>query len=473
MLITTMAFVLSVLVVQLLQSSFNTIVRRDLSLWKVFEVSDAATVTLFVLVLIGGAFISGFYPAFILSSYQPVTVLKGKFQRSSRGSYLRKGLVIFQFATSAALITSTLIVSKQLTFMNEADLGVSISNTVIVRPPELMEWDSTFIDRVESYKHELSQLPGVINATTSNRIPGNRLGRSFGIKLADQSSDAHYTLSNMGVDYNYFDTYNIKLLAGRKFEPTDHNVDFSKIKSVIINESATKLLGIPSVAEAIGKEVLWGGENGDRRWTIVGVVGDYHQESLKNPMEAMIFRPTYGTYNSTSIKIKAEEKEKTIAAIEGVYKKFFPANLFEYSFLEDRYNSQYDDDNRFGRVISIFTGLAIIVSCLGLIGLSSYTAVQRTKEIGIRKALGASISSIVSLLSIDFVKLVFIAAIMSLPVAYFGMQNWLQAYTYRIAPGWLQFVVPVVIVLIIAALTIIFQILKAARTNPADTLKYE
>jgi putative ABC transport system permease protein len=187
----------------------------------------------------------------------------------------------------------------------------------------------------------------------------------------------------------------------------------------------------------------------------------------------MIFRPVYSTYNSTSIKIKPEEKDKTVASIEATYKKFFPGNSFSYTFLEDSYKSQYNDDNRFGKVISIFTGLAIIVSCLGLIGLSSYTAVQRTKEIGIRKVLGASIASIVSLLSMDFVKLVFVAAVASIPVAYFSMQSWLEAYTYRITLGWIQFVLPVAIVLFIAAITISFQVFRAARTNPVNSLKYE
>lgn len=472
-LITTIAFILAFVVVQVLQSPFNTIVRRDLSLMKVFSVADTSIIVLFILVLVAGAFISGFYPAFILSSYQPVTVLKGKFQRSSSGNFLRKSLVIFQFAASAALITCTIIVSRQLSFMNDADLGVGIANRVLVRPPELMSWDSTFINRVESYKDELSKIDGVISVATSNNFPGRRLGRSFGIRLADQASDAHYTLSNMGVDYNFFDTYDVKFLAGRNFLQSDHKVDFKDLKAVIINESASKLLGIPSPEEAIGKEVLWGGDNGARRWTIVGVINDFHQESLKKAKEAMIFRPTYSTYHTTSIKIKPENKEKTIASIEATYKKFFAGNSFQYEFLEDRYKSQYNDDNRFGTVIRIFTILAIIVSCLGLIGLSSYTAVQRTKEIGIRKVLGASIASIVSLLSIGFVRLVFIAALISLPVAYFSMQSWLESYTYRITPGLLLYVFPVIVVLLIAALTISFQVLRAARTNPARTLKYE
>ncbi len=381
-LITAMAFVLAFALVVVLQSSFNHIVGSNLSMTTIFASMSIYKILLVILILFAGAFLSGFYPAFVLSSYQPVTVLKGKFTRSGKGNFLRKSLVVFQFTSSAALITGTFIVSKQIDFMNKADLGMNIGNVVVVWSPELMPWDSTFVQRVESYKNELAKVPGVVSATTSGRIPGDRLGRSFGIRLSDQPVDLHFTLSNIGVDYNFFDTYNISLLAGRKFVPSDHNPDFKQLNKVIINKNAVQLLGIKNVEEAVGKEVVWG-NNGKRKWTIIGVVDDFHQESLQKPMEPMIFRPMYSTYSPTSVKIKSTDEPKTIAGIETIYKKFFPGNSFEYEYLETRYKGQYNDDTRFGKVVSIFTVLAIIVSCLGLIGLSSYTAVQRTIEIGI------------------------------------------------------------------------------------------
>ncbi len=358
--------------------------------------------------------------------------------------------------------------------MNEADLGLQIQNALVVRGPERTAWDSTFIQRIESYKQELTRIKDVLGVTTSGRLPGDRLGRSFGIRLSDQPSSAHYTMSSFSADYNFFDTYRVSLLAGRKFLSTDHKVNFDDINVVILNLNAIHLLGIERAQDAVGKEIVWGKKGpADRLMTVIGVVGNFHQESLKNPMEPMIFRPVYNTYAPASIKLKAGDPRESIAGAETAFKKFFPGNAFEYFFLEDRYQNQYRDDNRFGNIISIFTVLAIIISCLGLIGLSSYTASQRTKEIGIRKVLGASLLSIVSLLSVDFIKLVLFATVLSLPIAYFVMQNWLEGYAYRTALGWMLFLVPVVMVLVIAALTMSFQVLKTAMTNPAETLKYE
>jgi putative ABC transport system permease protein len=273
------------------------------------------------------------------------------------------------------------------------------------------------------------------------------------------------------VDHSFFDTYNVSLLAGRKFLPADHDADFEKLNKVILNQNAIQLLGIKSAEEAIGREIIWG--NNARRWTIVGVVNDFHQEGLQKPKEPIFFRPVYSTGSPTSVRLQTKNLQTSIAAIGETYKLFFPGNSFEYSILEDNYKQQYSDDARFGKVISIFTVLTIFVSCLGLVGLSSYTAAQRTKEIGIRKVLGASLLNIVTILSYDFIKLVLIAALLALPVAYFSMQNWLEGYAYKISPHWTIFVIPVGIVLAIAAFTISFHITKTAMTNPADTVRYE
>ncbi|HEX6892463.1 MAG TPA: ABC transporter permease [Chryseolinea sp.] len=468
MLISLFAFVLSAILTQLLQRPFNEIIGSNLSIWSLLSALDTKMLIVALLIIITGVLLSGFYPAVVLSSYQPITVLKGKFQRSSSGNLLRKALVVFQFTTSVALITGTLIVSQQLKFMNSADLGISIANTIVVEGPET-PWDSTFIGRIETYKNELTSIPGVISATTSNNIPSARLGRIFDIRLTDQPNSSNATMSFLGVDHNFFYTYNVPLIAGRKFLPTDHNLDFNKITKVVVNESGVKLLGLKDPEEAVGKSIkVW-----DVERTIVGVVSNFHQEALQKPMEPIVFIASYGNWYPTSIKVEPSSLQTSLAGIKSVYERSFPGNSFDYFLLEDRYNNQYKEDKRFASVVNIFTGLAILVSCLGLIGLSSYTAILRTKEIGIRKVLGASLPSIVTLLSIDFLKLILVAALLALPVAYFSANQWLLAYAYRISPGWTLFVIPVLVILIIAAVTMSFQIIRSALANPAETLKYE
>jgi len=369
------------------------------------------------------------------------------------------------------LITGTFIISKQLKFMNEADLGINIRDTMIVSSPELTAWDSTFIQRVENFKQEITKINGVSAVSTSSRIPGDRLGRNFNIGLVGQASNARYTFSFMNADYNFFDTYGVQLVAGRKFLPTDHKVNFRDINTVIINEKGVQLLGIDNAENAIGREIGWGDLK--RRFTVIGVVRDFHQESLRNPKEAITFLPTYSTSASTSIRLDSQESQRIIADVEKVYNEFFPGNAFDYFFLNERYNQQYKDDNRFEAITGIFTILAIIISVMGLIALSSYTATQRTKEIGIRKVLGASLSNVVVLLSTDFMRLIVYATIAALPIAFFAGDRWLQEYAYRTTLPWWIFAIPAVLILGVAALTMSYQVLRTARTNPAETLKYE
>jgi putative ABC transport system permease protein len=282
-------------------------------------------------------------------------------------------------------------------------------------------------------------------------------------------ASTNVTFSFLGVDYNFLDTYGLNVVAGRKFAATDHNPDWEQIKSVIINASAVRLLGIKDDEQAVGQRInFW-----DREWTIIGTVPDFHQQGLKRQMEPIVMFPVYSTYSNTSVKVLPEKMTEALAGIEATFKKHFPDDAFEYFVLDEYYNRQYRDDNRFAKVVNIFALLAVCISCLGLIGLSSYTVAQRTREIGIRKVLGASTPGIVALLSTDFMKITFTAAVLSLPVAWLAMRAWLESYPYRITPGWALFVIPVVSILLIAAITVSFQIFRTARVNPAKTLKYE
>jgi putative ABC transport system permease protein len=369
---------------------------------------------------------------------------------------------------SCALVTVTLIVSRQLDFMDKVDLGLNIHNTVIISPPMRTAYDSVYIERVRTFKHAVQQLSKVTHVTTSSHTPGAKPYSSFGITLQGESSTSQYTMNHLMVDEGFFDMYDVTLLGGRLFEMSDCNFNWDLVDKIIINRKALQVLD-QEIDDVLGKKLTIG----EKHWTIIGVVENFHQQSLHNSIEPMVFAPDYDAFNPVSIKLMTEDYQPVLSEIKSLFEISFPDNAFSYSILEDSFNNQYHDDKQFGSVINIFTALAIFISCMGLIGLSSYTAVQRTKEIGIRKVLGASIASIILLLGIDFIKIVLFATVLSIPLAYFASSNWLMNYAYRITPDIFLFVFPVITILIIAAVTISAQILKTARTNPVDTLKYE
>jgi putative ABC transport system permease protein len=466
--LSVLALIVSFIVVHIFQTSFNEILNVELSIWSIFVLGDSMTAIIIALILLAGLFLSGFYPAFILSTYKPVTVLKGKFLHSSQGQFARRSLVVFQFMISCALMTLTLIVSKQLDYIDKVDLGLNIHNTVIVSPPMRTSLDSAYIDRVRTFKHSLQQLSKVTHVATSSHVPGTNPFRTFGIRLQGESSSTQHTMNQLVVDEGFFDMYNVRLLAGRMFEISDCNFDWNLVDKIIINRKTLQALD-QDIDDAIGKKITIG----DKPWTIIGVVENFHQQSLHNSIEPILFTPDYNTFNPISIKLRSEDYQPVLGQIKSLFEKSFPDNAFNYSILEDSYKNQYQDDTQFSEVVNIFTALAVIISCMGLIGLSSYTAVQRTKEIGIRKVLGASITSIISLLGVDFIKLVLFAAFLSIPLAYFASNSWLMNYAYRIIPDVFLFALPVITILIIAAVTISVQIFKTAKTNPVDTLKYE
>ena len=273
----------------------------------------------------------------------------------------------------------------------------------------------------------------------------------------------------MGAGYGFMNLYGIKILNGRDFSPLDYNSDFSKLHNIIINESAVKLLGFASGENAIGKSISMFNSN----WDVIGVVNDFHQKSLQYPLEPTVIMPTYGNYNPISIKVNTKDLASTMSGIKAKYDAFFPGNLFDYYFLDEKFNAQYSNDQLFGKVFAIFSGFAIFIACLGLLGLSLFATAQRTKEIGVRKVLGASVSSIIMLLSKDFIKLVVVAFLIASPVSWYIMNNWLQNYAYRINISWWVFFAAGFFAVLIAIGTISFQAIKAALANPVKSLRTE
>ncbi|HKH62672.1 MAG TPA: ABC transporter permease [Flavitalea sp.] len=462
-----LAFVLVLLV----QSSFNDLLQEKLSLsyLLVKGLTGYGIALGLILIVVTGIFVSGFYPAFVLSSFKPIAVLKGKLSASKKGIQFRKILVVGQFTATVGLIIGSVIVSQQIRYMNNKELGFNMDQMLVIKPAILTGWDSTFIDRTNNFKEELKALPGVKGVTTSWRVPGGELGRTFNIRRAGAGDAERYTMRHIGVDYDFMNVYRVKVLAGRNFTPQDHNADFGKLTNIIINQSAAKLVGFKSPEDAIGKSIM----RGTKKWDVIGVVADYHQKSLRYPLEPILFMPAYSTNSSISVKVTASDLANTISSLKEKFEEFYSGNLFDYYFLDDKFNRQYSNEQLFEKVFGIFTAFAIFVACLGLFGLTMFSAIQRTKEIGVRKVLGASVSNIIVLLSKDFVKLVGIACLIAFPLSWWVMNSWLQDFSYRTRiNGWV-FLLAGLFAVMIALITVSFQAVKAAIRNPVRSLRTE
>lgn len=413
---------------------------------------------------IGGVVLSGIYPAFILSGFKPVEVLKGKMVATAKGALLRKSLVTFQFAASLFLLIGTLVVYRQIQFMRNQSLGININQTLIVSRPVVT--DSTYATKMASFKNELLQNNTVSKVAALTSIPGQAIDwNAGGIKLvgADESKSKQYRV--IGVDYDFIDLFQLKLIAGRKFSK-----DFgSDPKAVLFNKAGIEQLGFTKPEEAIGKKIDFWGE----QYTIAGVTENFHNQSLREAYEPLILRLIPDVQGYFAVKTTAGQSVQTIEKAKAAWSKFFPGNTFDYFFLDDHFNNQYKADQRFGQVFGFFTLLAILVACLGLFGLASFTTLQRTKEIGIRKVLGASVPGILNLLYREFAILLMVAFVIAVPLAWVTVNNWLQGYAFRINIHWSFFMLPFVMIMLIALFTVSFQTIKAAVANPVKSLRTE
>ena len=461
-LLNALALLLAIVIVIIAIPGFNRLSGQQLS-FSLFSQTNfwAGLIGLFLV----GVFFSGLYPAFVLSGFQPIDVLKGKMSATSKGSLLRKGLVVFQFTASLFLLIGTLAVYQQIQYMRKQSLGINIDQTLVVRQPRVLT-DSIYGQNMAALKESLNQQSGIKGVTISTSIPGEEVGwNAGGIKLVGKDESAQKQYRVIGMDHDYMKQYGIKLIAGRYFS-REFGTDDS---AVIFNKRGFEQLGLDKPEDAIGKRIdFWG-----RRYTIVGVSENFHQQSLREAFEPLIFRLIPDVRGYLSIKTPASNASQTIALVKSNWDKFFPGNTFEYFFLDDHFDQQYKADQRFGQVFGLFTLMAILVACLGLFGLASFTTLQRTKEIGIRKVLGASVSGILKLLYKEFALLLLIAFIIAIPLAWLTISNWLQGYSFRINIHWSYFLVPFVAIMIVALLTVSFQSIKAAVANPVKSLRTE
>lgn len=451
------ALLLSCLFSFLLQPFFFEVTGKDLSLFS----SPLLLIFLFGVTIFLGV-LSGIYPAIILSAFKPAVVLKGSFKSSDKGILLRRALVVSQFIITIILITGIVIIYSQMSFIKHKDLGFNKDALLFLK----VHGNTDVIKGYDAFKNELKNNTLVSGITTSNSMIGSGLSTAVSETVDNNGAPLQVNTSILRVDADYFDVYGIKLLAGKAFSSNAFN---DTIRQVILNKMAVKKFGWKNNETAIGKSFKMGGKKG----IVVGVTNDFHYNSLQQAIEPLTIYPLDGHFSRITLKVDIKKASQVIALIENTWKKHFSPALFDYDFLSQQIKGKYQAQERFSKIFLYFSILSLLIACLGLYGLISYTIFQKTKEIGIRKILGATANSIAAMLSKNFLKLVLVACFISIPIAWYIMNKWLQDFAYRINLQWWMFGAAGLLVLVIALMTISFQAIKAAIANPVKSLRTE
>ena len=424
------------------------------------DLSDARLWMVLAGLFIAGTLASGIYPAFVMSSFRIGAALKGTPDRFS----MRKVLVIFQFACSLLLLAGTLVVYKQVSFMQAQDTGLQMDQMLVLPGPGTIKWNDAK-RRLAIFKEQAKSIPGVTAVTTSGALPG--AGYNWGAdiyKVGRKKEDFHLGCV-VWVDPDFLGTYDIPLIAGRNFDERKA----SDMKALIINEASLEAFDLGTAEQALNEKLVMDGDTAE----IIGVVKNYNWNSLKSEVVPFLFGADTIVPANISIQLRGESIRTSTEAIGDLYQHLIPGEPFEYYFLDDAFNAQYRNETQFGEIFALFAALAMVISCLGLWGLASLTTSQRLKEIGVRKVLGASVLSIVYMLCSQFMKLIIVASVVALPLAWYGMDSWLAQFAFRIGIGWPLFVLPFIALALIALLTVGLQVVKGASTNPARVLRSE
>jgi putative ABC transport system permease protein len=454
-----MALLLALVIIWLTLPYFNNLLGTQLKLNLVAQWYTIPGLIVFTIIV---GFLSGTYPAFFLSSFNPVEVLKGSMKGNTRHGGLRRVLVVFQFAVSILLITATLVMYRQIFYMLNKDVGFNKEQMLVINRAQSLE------TRVEAFENAVREIPGVINITSSTAVPG-RINNTNGYGMEGRKNESFLMVTSW-IDYDFMDTYEMTLVEGRNFDKTfttDHD-------ACIINESAAKNFGITDISKT--RFIRPTSESGDYQLLqVIGIVKNFNFESLRNPIQPHVFlcKGDENLWGYVTVKLSAQNYQSTIKEIESRWKEFTSNDPMQYYFIDQDFEQMYRQEKQNAQLAVIFSILAIFIAALGLFGLTSFTVEQRTKEIGVRKAMGSSVTGIYFVISREIIMLVTISALISWPLVYFIAKRWLENFYYRIDPGVFSFLVGLVIALGIALTTISYRILRAASVNPAQSLKYE
>ncbi|HXR85056.1 MAG TPA: ABC transporter permease [Hanamia sp.] len=456
-----MAAILSMVVSGLLLPAFNALTNKNLQLNDLFSLPF---ILFSVAVALAISFFAGIYPALILTAFQPVKVLKGLFKNTSSGQGLRKSLIVFQFAISIFLIIATFIIQQQLHFIQHKKLGYDREHVLV------LPMDSKMLGKLEVIKDEFKTNGDVLNVSRCVRSPVEG-GGGYNMRSSVMPENAQIAVTANPVDEDFVNTVGLQVIAGTNFniqDIKDAAPDSGAVYHFILNESATRQLGW-TPQQAIGKKMFLGD---NRPGYVRGVIKDFNFQSLHSPIKPFILFPEIRG-KELLVKISGEHLAQTISFLESKWKALVPDRPFEYHFLDEDYDKLYQSEIRLAEIMKVFTSIGILLACFGLFGLSSYSIQQRTKEIGIRKVLGASVSNITALLAIDFIMLTAVSCVVAFPIAWWAAHTWLQDYSYRINISWWIFFAAGLIAIFIAMITVSMQAIKAAISNPVKSLRTE
>jgi putative ABC transport system permease protein len=452
------ALILSVIFIAATLPYFNNLLGAKLAL---NPFASWYTIPSLILFAVFVGFLSGSYPALFLSSFNPYEVLKGSVQNSTRNGRLRRVLVVFQFAVSILLIVGTMVMYRQIKYMLNKDLGFNKEQLIVINRADALG------TKMKAFKEVVKNIPGVVNISSSTAIPG-RTNNNNGYMMEGRK-DETFLMATSWVDYNFLDTYGMTLASGRSF-----NESFTSDKDAcIINETARKDFKVTDIDKTRFMEPRDSGKV--HYLPVIGVVKNFNYESLRNPIGPYIlkFQDDNMLWGYITVRLSPQNHTKTISAIEGKWKEFVSNNPLQYYFLDADFELMYKQEKQNAQMAVIFSILAIFIASLGLFGLTSFTVEQRTKEIGVRKAMGSSVAGIYVVISREIIILVSVSALVAWPVVYYWAGKWLENFYYKINPGLFTFFIGLIIALGIAILTISYRIMRAARVNPAQSLKYE